>query len=166
MGNAMNSRQPKSPADTYEHYFVPAMFLPWSSILLSHAALQARERVLDVACGTGIVARQVAPLVGTEGQVAALDMNPAMLAVARSIPVTPGTTIRWQEGNAMALPFPEGAFDVVLCLHGLQFFPDRAGQGDFRRLPGILDTNGTLGWPYLPRNNLFTDFMGSQSVRG
>ena len=45
----------------------------------------------------------------------------------------------------MALPFPEGAFDVVLCLHGLQFFPDRAGQGDFRRLPGILDTNGTLG---------------------
>jgi len=128
MGNAMNSRQPKSPADTYEHYFVPAMFLPWSTILLSHAALQARERVLDVACGTGIVARQVAPLVGTEGQVAALDMNPAMLAVARSIPVTPGTTIRWQEGNAMALPFTEGAFDVVLCQHGLQFFPDRAGR--------------------------------------
>ena len=123
----MNSRQPKSPADTYEHYFVPAMFLPWSTILLSHAALQARERVLDVACGTGIVARQAAPLVGTGGRVAALDMNPAMLAVARSIPVTPGTTIRWQEGNAMALPFPEGAFDVVLCQHGLQFFPDRAG---------------------------------------
>ena len=123
----MNSRQPKSPADTYEHYFVPAMFLPWSTILLSHAALQARERVLDVACGTGIVARQVAPLVGTEGQVAALDMNPAMLAVARSIPVTPGTTIRRREGNAMALPFPEGTFDLVLCQHGLQFFPDRAG---------------------------------------
>ncbi|MDO8739216.1 MAG: class I SAM-dependent methyltransferase [Candidatus Deferrimicrobium sp.] len=103
------------------------MFLPWSTILLSHATLQARERVLDVACGTGIVARQAAPLVGTGGQVAALDMNPAMLAVARAIPATSGTTIRWHEGNAMALPFPESAFDVVLCQHGLQFFPDRAG---------------------------------------
>ena len=127
MGNAMNPRQPKSPADTYEHYFVPAMFLPWSTILLRHAALQARERVLDVACGTGIVARQAAPLVGTEGQVVALDMNPAMLAVARALPAPPGATIRWQEGNAMALPFPEGSFDVVLCQHGLPFFPDRAG---------------------------------------
>ena len=119
--------QPMSPADTYERYFVPAMFLPWSAILLRQAALQARERVLDVACGTGIVARQAAPWVGTEGQVAALDMNPEMLAVARTLPPPSGATIRWQEGNAMALPFPEGAFDVVLCQHGLQFFPDRAG---------------------------------------
>ena len=150
----------------YEHYFVPAMFLPWATILLRHAAHQARERVLDLGCGTGIVARQVDPLVGTEGQVVVLDMNKAMLDVARALPAPPGATIRRHEGNAMALPFPEGAFDVVLCQHGLQFFPDRAGQGDFRRLPGILDTNGTLGWPYLPRNNLFTDFMGSQSVRG
>src|SRR3990172_6827474 len=128
MGNAMNPRQPKSPADTYEDYFVPAMFLPWSTILLSHAALQTRERVLDVACGTGIVARQAAPLVGTGGQVAALDMNPAMLGVARARPAPSGATITWQEGNAMALPFPDGAFDVVLCQHGLQFVPDRSSS--------------------------------------
>ena len=58
----------------YEHYFVPAMFLPWATILFRHAAPRSRERVLDVACGTGIVARQAAPLVGDEGQVVALDI--------------------------------------------------------------------------------------------
>lgn len=123
----MNQPQPRNPAEMYEHYFVPAMFLPWATILLRHAALQSGERVLDVACGTGIVARQAAPLVGTDGQVVALDTNPAMLAVARALPAPSGATINWQEGNAMALPFPDGAFDVVFCQHGLQFFPDRAG---------------------------------------
>ncbi|MBI1745852.1 MAG: class I SAM-dependent methyltransferase [Acidobacteria bacterium] len=123
----MNQPQPRNPAETYEQYFVPAMFLPWATILLRHAAARSGERVLDVACGTGIVARQAAPLVGADGQVVALDMNPAMLAVARALPAPSGAAIDWQEGNAMALPFPDGAFDVVLCQHGLQFFPDRAG---------------------------------------
>jgi len=103
------------------------MFLPWATILLRHAAPQSRERVLDVACGTGIVSREAAPLVGTGGQVVALDMNPAMLAVARALPAPSGAAIHWQEGNAMALPFADGTFDVVLCQHGLQFVPDRGG---------------------------------------
>lgn len=123
----MNQPQPRNPAETYEHYFVPAMFLPWASILLHHAVPKARERVLDVACGTGIVARKTAPLVGADGKVIALDINPAMLAVARALPAPSGATINWQEGNAMALPFPDDTFDVVLCQHGLQFVPDRAG---------------------------------------
>lgn len=63
---------------------------------------------------------------GADGQVVALDMNPVMLAVARALPAPSGATITWQEGNAMALPFPNGAFDLVLCQHGLQFVPDRA----------------------------------------
>ncbi|MCP8686544.1 class I SAM-dependent methyltransferase [Marinobacterium sedimentorum] len=123
----MNQPQSRNPAETYEHYFVPAMFLPWATLLLRHAAPQAGERVLDVACGTGIVARQAAPMVGADGQVVAIDMNPAMLAVARAQPVPSGATINWQEGNAMALPSPDGAFDVVLCQHGLQFMPDPVG---------------------------------------
>jgi ubiquinone/menaquinone biosynthesis C-methylase UbiE len=128
-----------NPAQMYEHYFVPAMFLPWTTLLLRHAALQSRERVLDVACGTGIVARRAAPLVGADGQVVALDLNTAMLGVARALPAPSGATIDWQEGNAMALPFAEGAFDVVLCQHGLPFVPDRAGAvREMRRvlLPG------------------------------
>lgn len=122
----MKQSQPRNPAEVYEQYFVPAMFLPWASILLRHAALHSGERVLDVACGTGVVARHAAPLVGREGQVVALDMNPAMLAVARALPAPSGVEIDWHEGNAMSLPFPDNAFDVVLCQHGLQFFPDRA----------------------------------------
>lgn len=122
----MNQPQAKNPAEMYENYFVPAMFRPWASILLRHAVPQPGERVLDVACGTGIVARQAAPLVGTDGQVVALDMNPAMLAVARNLSAPAGAAITWQEGNAMALPFSDGGFDVALCQHGLPFFLDRA----------------------------------------
>jgi ubiquinone/menaquinone biosynthesis C-methylase UbiE len=123
----LNQLQSGNPVETYENYFVPAMFLPWSTILIRHAVLQSRERVLDVACGTGIVARQVAPLVGVDGQVVALDLNPAMLATARALPTPTGATIIWREGNAMSLPFADGTFNVVLCQHGLQFVPDRAG---------------------------------------
>ncbi len=116
----------KNPAEVYEQYFVPAMFKPWSNILLRHVNLQLGERVLDIACGTGIVARQVAPWVGTTGQVTALDINPAMLAVARSVPLPTGLSIQWQQGNAIDLPFTDGAFDVTFCQHGLQFIPDRS----------------------------------------
>ncbi|NTU50235.1 MAG: class I SAM-dependent methyltransferase [Desulfobulbaceae bacterium] len=138
----MNQPQPKNPAETYEQYFVPAMFLPWATILLRHAALQSGERVLDVACGTGIVAREAAPLVGAGGQMVAVDMNPALLDVARTLPAPSGATITWQEGNAMALPFPDGAFDVVLCQHGLQFIPDRAGA--VREMHRVLAPGGRV----------------------
>ena len=131
----MSQPQPTNPAEVYENYFVPSMFLPWASILLSQAAPQSGDRVLDVACGTGIVARQVAPLVGASGQVFALDMNPAMLGVARTRPAPLGATIAWQEGNAMALPFPVGAVYLVLCQHGLQFFTNRpAAVREMRRV--------------------------------
>jgi ubiquinone/menaquinone biosynthesis C-methylase UbiE len=113
--------------DAYERYYVPAMFLPWAKILLHHAAVRSGERVLDVACGTGIVAREVAPLVGSSGRVAGVDVSAAMLAVARSLPAPSGATITWHEGNAMALPFPDASFNVALCQHGLPFFSDRAG---------------------------------------
>jgi ubiquinone/menaquinone biosynthesis C-methylase UbiE len=136
----MNQPRPSNPAETYESYFVPAMFLPWATILLRHAAAQSGERVLDVACGTGIVARQAAQLVGADGQVVAIDKDPAMLDMARALPAPSGAMITWQEGNAMALPFPDGAFDLVLCQHGLQFVPDRvAAVQEMRR---VLATGG------------------------
>ena len=81
---------------------------------------------MDVACGTGSVARHVAPLVGAEGKVVALDISPEMLAVARGLPAPAGATIEWREGNAIALTVPDDAFDLVLCQQGLQFFSDRA----------------------------------------
>jgi ubiquinone/menaquinone biosynthesis C-methylase UbiE len=162
----MNQPQAKNPAEMYENYFVPAMFRPWATILLSLAAPQAGERVLDVACGTGIVARQAAPLAGAEGQVVGLDMNPAMLGVARAVPAPAGATISWQEGNAMALPFPDGVFDLVLCQHGLQFFPDRAMA--VREMRRVLKPGGrALGivLQALPRHPVFEALMESVARR-
>jgi ubiquinone/menaquinone biosynthesis C-methylase UbiE len=78
-----------------------------------------------VACGTGLVARLAAEAVGVDGRVAALDLNPAMLAVASELPAVEGAPIEWVEGDAQALPFAEASFDVVCCQLGLQFFPDR-----------------------------------------
>jgi SAM-dependent methyltransferase len=123
---------PESPADrlrvaeAYERLLVPAWFTPWALDLLETAALEPGERVLDVACGTGIVARLAASRVGSAGQVVALDVNEAMLAVARAQPTPAGCPIEWREGNARALAFPPQAFDAALCQQGLQFMPEHA----------------------------------------
>lgn len=123
------SQQPSpNPAETYEQYFGPTIADPWTRVLLEYAVPQPGERVLDVACGTGSVARHVAPSVGTAGRVVALDSNPAMLAVARALPAPPGAPIAWLEGDATRLGLPHDAFDLVLCQQGVQFFADRAAS--------------------------------------
>jgi ubiquinone/menaquinone biosynthesis C-methylase UbiE len=111
--------------ELYQRYLVPAMTSMWAADLSERAALRSGERVLDVACGTGVVARVAAGRVGSAGNVVALDLNWEMLAVARSLPAADGTTIGWLEGTVLALPFPDAVFDAVLCQLGLQFFPDR-----------------------------------------
>jgi len=136
----MNQPQAPNSAETYQHYFVPAMFLPWAKVLLRCAAPKPGERVLDIACGTGIVAREAAPSVEAAGSVAALDINPAMLAVARAQPAPQGAAIEWREGSATALPFPDASFDLALCQHGLQFFPDRAAA--LREMRRVLAPGG------------------------
>lgn len=124
-----------NPAEVYERYLVPALFLPWADDLLRRAAPRPGERVLDVACGTGAVTRLVPPLVGSTGTVVGLDLNPAMLDVARRLPAPSKPAIDWREGSATALPFPDAAFDLLLCQQGLQFFPDRPrALLEFRRL--------------------------------
>ena len=116
----------QNPAEMYEAYFVPAMFAHWTKVTLAYAAPCVGERVLDVACGTGIVARSIAPLVGPSGQVTGVDFNPAMLAVARAKQAEGIPAITWQEGNAQALPFTDASFDLLVCQHGLPFVPDQA----------------------------------------
>jgi SAM-dependent methyltransferase len=114
-----------SAAQVYERQLVPAIFGPWAPRVLDLAAPAAGERVLDVACGTGVVARLAAERVGADGRVVGLDLNPGMLTVARSLPA-PGAPIGWVQATAGRLPFPDGSFEVVCCQLGLQFFPDRA----------------------------------------
>jgi ubiquinone/menaquinone biosynthesis C-methylase UbiE len=111
-----------STPELYERYLVPAITSIWASDLLDRAALEPGDSVLDVACGTGIVARLAAQRTG--GRVVGLDLNAGMLAVARSV-TNPGVPIEWVEGSALGLPFADNTFDLVLCQLGLQFFPDR-----------------------------------------
>lgn len=118
-------------ADAYERYLVPVIFAAMSERLLDLAEVKAGERVLDVGCGTGIVARRAALRVGRPGAVVGLDLNEGMLRVARRESRAVEPAIEWREGDAAALPFPDAAFDVVACQQALQFFsePDKALRG-------------------------------------
>lgn len=122
-------------ARKYEQGFVPAIGAPFAAELVAAAALRQGERVLDVACGTGIVARLAADQVAPDGTVAGLDVNPAMLSVARSVAESSGRSIKWYESSAEAMPLPDASFDVVFCQLGLMFIPDRkAAVRDMRRV--------------------------------
>jgi len=122
-------------AERYERWAVPFVVGPWVPTLLDLAEVREGERVLDIACGTGVVSRLAARRVAPRGTVSGLDLNESMLAVARRLPLPPGLTIDWRQGSALALPFADGVFDVVLCQQGLQFFPDRLkALGEMRRV--------------------------------
>lgn len=109
--------------ELYERYVVPLITALWANDLVDRAAPRPGERVLDLACGTGIVARLAAARMGA-GSVVGIDVNAGMLAVARLLPADAARLIEWREGSALALPFADESFDVI-CQLGLQFFPDR-----------------------------------------
>jgi len=127
------------PPKNYERYFVPTLGAAWATALLEVAGLSSGERVLDVACGTGVVTRRASELVGPEGTVAGLDVNPGMLAVARS--VSP-PSIEWHESSAESIPCPDASFDVVTCSLGLQFVPDRSAA--LREIHRVLADGGRV----------------------
>jgi ubiquinone/menaquinone biosynthesis C-methylase UbiE len=113
-------------AELYQAFFVPAIATPVSGELLRTAALHQGARVLDVACGTGVVTRAAAERVGPTGSVTGVDIAPDMIAVAKTVP-TAGAPITWQEADAASLPFPDEFYDVALCQMGLMFMEDQTG---------------------------------------
>jgi ubiquinone/menaquinone biosynthesis C-methylase UbiE len=120
---------------TYQQHLVPAIFASASEILLHYAAPQPGERVLDVACGTGVVTRHAALRVGGTGHVAGIDLDPAMLHVAVNLTQPTVPLIEWRQGNAEALPYEDATYDLVLCQHGLQFIDNkRAAAAEMRRV--------------------------------
>ena len=128
-------------AENYERYFVPTIGMAWATALLDVAELSPGDRVLDFACGTGVVTRLAAERVGPDGAVAGLDITPAMLAVARSVPSS-GAAIEWHEASAESMPLADGSFDVVLSSLGLQFVPDKTSA--LHEMQRVLAPGGQL----------------------
>lgn len=130
-----------SAAENYERHFVPAIGEPVARLLIAAARPAQGERVIDVACGTGVASRLALEAVGSEGSVVGLDANPGMLEVARS--VSP-EGIDWLEAPAEDLPVPDASFDLALCSMGLQFFSDRGAA--LRELRRALAPAGRALW--------------------
>jgi len=113
-------------AEAYERYLVPAVMARFADDLVE--SVGPGDRVLDVACGTGIVARRAAARGAT---VVGVDVNAQMLDVARAA----DPAVEWIEADATALPLADDAFDIVLCQQGLQFMPDPAAAlAEMRRV--------------------------------
>lgn len=141
-------------AETYQRYFVPTIATAVAGDLLDAAALQPGERVVDLACGTGLIARLAAEQVGSSGSVIGVDLAADMIDVARSVPAPDGATIDWQQSPAESLALPDASCDVVLCQMGLMFFDDKpAALAQARRVltPGgrlALNAPGTIQRPF------------------
>src|SRR5262245_10045494 len=125
-------------AVAYEKDFVPAIFAQWPPVLAEIAGIKPGDRVLDVACGTGVLAREAASRAGSTGRVTGLDLNEGMLGVARGL----RPEVDWRQGDAAKLPFEAGAFDVVVSQFALMFFPDRIAA--LREMWRVLAPRGRL----------------------
>ena len=125
--------------DMYEQRLVGPLFTPFAAMTLDRVPLTGARSLLDVACGTGIVARLAKERLGETAQVVGVDVSPPMLEVAARI----ASDIDWRAGRAEALPIASGEmFDVVICQQGLQFFADKTTA--CRELRRALAPNGTL----------------------
>jgi SAM-dependent methyltransferase len=112
----------------YELCWVRAQMGRCAEELVAASGVSPGDRVLDVACGTGVVARTAATRSGTAANVTGTDVNSGMLKAAAQFAAEAGLAdITWLECDAAAMPLPDASFDVVLCQQGLQFMPDKAG---------------------------------------
>ncbi|KAB2890358.1 MAG: methyltransferase domain-containing protein [Desulfobulbaceae bacterium] len=125
-------------ARAYEALFVPALFGQWAPVVADAAHIRPGQRVLDVGCGTGVLAREIASRIGSEGRVVGIDPNPGMVAVARQF----ASLVDWREGVAESLPFPEHSFEAVVSQFALVFFANR--RQALREMLRVLNPGGRL----------------------
>jgi SAM-dependent methyltransferase len=135
-------------AEIYEAFFVPALFGQFSGSVLDHAGVEAGDSVVDVGCGTGVLARAARQRVGPRGRVAAVDPNEGMLAVARrSEP-----SVDWRSGSAESLPFDGRSFDRVVSQFAAMFFTDPSrAVGEMARVTATGGTVTIASWSSLDR---------------
>lgn len=127
-----------SAAEVYEQFFVPALFREWAIRVADAAMIQPGWRVLDVACGTGILARTIAERMGSTGTVVGIDLNEGMLQVAKR----KAPKIEWRQGHAESLPFDTHSFDATVSQFGLMFFEDR--RAALQEMIRVLKPGGQL----------------------
>ena len=125
-------------AEVYEQYFVPAIFGRWAPQIVDIARIASGDLVLDVGCGTGVLARAAADRVAKENQITGLDRNAGMLAVARRL----RPQINWCQGDATALPFADASYDLVISQFSLMYFPDRIAA--LKEMMRVLRSGGRL----------------------
>jgi ubiquinone/menaquinone biosynthesis C-methylase UbiE len=123
----------------YDLHLGPVLFEPYATDLVSRLPTGDRLRVLEIACGTGIVTRRLQEAL-PDGAIVATDLNEAMTDYARAAVPAPG--ISWQQADAQALAFDDASFDVVVCQFGFMFLPDKV-QG-FREARRVLGSEGVL----------------------
>jgi SAM-dependent methyltransferase len=138
MDHAQQGQVSRGAAEVYEEFFVPALFLEPARYVARAAEIRPSDAVLDVACGTGVLARAAARYIGSGGSVTGLDRNESMLAVARRL----APAIHWQHGLAEDLPFADQRFNRVLSQFGLMFFDDRSAA--LREMKRVLRRDGRL----------------------
>ncbi len=152
-----------SIAQLYEHYMVPLIFEPYARDLTSRLAQLQLSAVLEIAAGTGVVTRQMAARLPDNVSILATDLNQPMLAHAMSISTM--RPVKWQQADAMHLPFGDGVFDAVVCQFGAMFFPDKAAA--FAEARRVLRPGGTFIFNVWDRieDNEFADCV-TQAMAG
>lgn len=142
--------------ENYDRYMVPLIFAPYAADLAQRAAALSPGAVLEIAAGTGVVARALAPLLSAGASYMVTDLNQPMLDYAASRQA-PDARITWRQADAMALPFGNAAFDLVCCQFGAMFFPDRPAA--YREARRVLKPGGHLLFSVWDRieENVFAD---------
>jgi ubiquinone/menaquinone biosynthesis C-methylase UbiE len=112
-------------AEGYENQKVPSFFAPLARATLDAVSLPDNASVIDIACGTGVIAKTVADRLKGRGRIVGTDLNPAMIEVARRTMPETDHAVEWFSCDIAALPFEDGEFDIAFCQQGLQFFPDK-----------------------------------------
>jgi SAM-dependent methyltransferase len=125
--------------DYYDRYLGPVLFTDFADDIAQRTAAAGPARVLELAAGTGIVTRRLRDRLPADTHLTATDLNPSMLAVART-KFQPGEQVDFQQADATALPFPDGAFDAIVCQFGVMFFPDK--NRSYREVHRVLAPNG------------------------
>ena len=129
-------------AAIYEEQKVPAIFKPLALATLNVLFVKDDDHVIDVACGTGIVGRQIVRKLGPTGRVVGVDLNEGMIEIARKLTKEDAPKCEWHAADVTSMPFDANSFTLAVCQQGLQFFPDE--ERALREIHRVLQTDGRI----------------------